>query len=57
MPAFESTLRDQVTWVNVDWPLAEEEHGLPEEPWLPARDVSLLTLAAFALLAVLQLLQ
>ena len=46
--------RPDIAWVREEWPSANEEHELPDEPWLPARDVSLMTLAAFALLALLQ---
>jgi hypothetical protein len=55
MRALESMARDAVAWVNEDWPSTHKEHELPEEAWLPARDVSLMTLAVFALLALLQL--
>ncbi|MBS7812491.1 hypothetical protein [Roseococcus pinisoli] len=53
MRALEETAREPVAWVNEEWPLANEAPELPEEIWLPARDVSLMTLAAFAFLAVL----
>ncbi|WP_165585584.1 hypothetical protein [Roseococcus sp. SYP-B2431] len=55
MLAPEIPARPAVDWVNEDWPSATAGHELPEEPWLPARDVSLMTLAAFALIALLQL--
>ncbi|MDB5379307.1 MAG: hypothetical protein JWR00_3753 [Rubritepida sp.] len=55
MRALETTARDAVSWVNEEWRSTHEEHELPEEAWLPARDVSLMTLAAFAFLALLQL--
>jgi len=55
MLAPEFPARNDIAWVNEDWPSATEDHELPQEPWLPARDVSLLTLAAFAVIAVLQL--
>ncbi len=32
-------------------------HDMPEEPWLPAWDVTLMTLAAFALIALATLLE
>lgn len=53
MRTLETTVRDASARAT-EWP-SEEEHELPEDPWLPARDVSLMTLAAFALLALLKL--
>lgn len=55
MLAPEIPARHDIAWVSDDWPSVAEDHELPEEPWLPARDVSLMTLAAFALIALLQL--
>jgi hypothetical protein len=55
MRALETTTRDAIARANEEWPSTHEEHELPDEAWLPARDVSLMTLAAFALLALLQL--
>lgn len=55
MRALETTARDAIAWVNEEWPSASEEHEFPEEAWLPAGHVSLMTLAAFALLALLPL--
>lgn len=54
MRALETLARDAVAWVSEEWPAARGEQELPEEPWLPAGDVTLMTIAAFALIALLQ---
>ncbi|MDB5414284.1 MAG: hypothetical protein JWR10_2619 [Rubritepida sp.] len=55
MQALDGFFRHPIASATEDLPRPpdpSEEHELMDEPWLPARDVSLMTLAAFALIAL-----
>ena len=52
MPMAEAPFHEQIVWLGAEGPRQPAPpppaaEDMPEEPWLPARDVTLMTLAAF----------